>query len=281
MSKELFDRLANDFSKKVTTTYSTSFSIGISLLNKSIRSDIYAIYAFVRFADEIVDTFHGYDKRCLFENFCKQTYDAIDQRISLNPVLHHFQQTVNTYRIDRELIDTFLSSMRMDLDYTNHTKETYEKYIVGSAEVVGLMCLQVFVHGDKSLYQELSPYARQLGAAFQKVNFLRDIKADSQGLGRQYFPEWQTSEVFNEQIKAKVLAEIKQDFKIAREGICQLPVCCKTGVYAAYVYYKALLIKINQTPSNRLMETRIRVSNFSKLVLLFYAGLRVKFNQVR
>lgn len=281
MSKVLFDRVANEFSKKVTTTYSTSFSIGISLLHESIRDDIYAIYAFVRFADEIVDTFHDYDKNKLLENFSAQTYEAIDQGISLNPVLHRFQQTVNAFQIDHELIDSFLFSMKMDLDQTSHTKESYEKYIVGSAEVVGLMCLQVFVKGDKELYHQLTPFARRLGAAFQKVNFLRDIKADSMGLGRQYFPEWQVGIPFDEKIKAQVLQDIKEDFKIAREGICKLPTCCKAGVYAAYVYYKALLLKIAQTPSTRLMEARIRINNATKFLLLCYAGVRVRLNQVR
>jgi 15-cis-phytoene synthase len=281
MSKKLFDQVAKEFSKKVTTTYSTSFSIGISLLNQEIRDDIYAIYAFVRFADEIVDTFHYYDKRSLLEDFCRQTYVAINQKISLNPVLHQFQQTVNHYQIDPELIEAFLSSMKMDLDFAYHTKSTYEKYIVGSAEVVGLMCLKVFVQGDQLLYCSLTPYARRLGAAFQKVNFLRDIKADATGLGRQYFPEWKEGQPFDEIIKLQVLHGIQEDFKIAREGICKLPDCCKTGVYAAYVYYKALLLKIGNTPSSRLMEARIRVDNFSKFLLLFYAGVRVKLNYVR
>ncbi|MEP7322470.1 MAG: phytoene/squalene synthase family protein [Saprospiraceae bacterium] len=277
----LFDRVAKDFSKKVTTTYSTSFSIGISLLDQGIRDDIYAIYAFVRFADEIVDTFHFYDKRSLLEDFCKQTYMAVSQKISMNPVLHQFQQTVNKYQIDSELIDAFLNSMKMDLDFACHSQSSYEEYIVGSAEVVGLMCLKVFVQGDQSLYCSLTPYARRLGAAFQKVNFLRDIKADAMGLGRQYFPTWKEGEPFDEIIKQQVLYDIREDFKIAREGICKLPIGCKVGVYAAYVYYKALLLKIGNTPSSQLMEARIRVDNFSKLLLLCYAGVRVKLNYVR
>ncbi len=281
MSLELFDRLTAGFSKKVTITYSTSFSIGIALLSKSIRQDIYAIYAYVRFADEIVDTFHDFDKKKLLDDFVRQTYCAIDQQISLNPVLHQFQHTVNAYEIDRDLIDSFLYSMRMDLEQKDYNQQSYEQYIVGSAEVVGLMCLHVFVKGDKKLYNELSPYARRLGAAFQKVNFLRDLKADTDGLGRRYFPDWQVGVAFNEEIKRKILTEIKEDFTVARVGICKLPDCCKSGVYAAYVYYKALLLKIGYTPSNRLINTRIRINNGLKILLLFYAEMRVKLKQIQ
>ena len=281
MSKKMFDRLGAAFSRKVTKSYSTSFSIGIALLHKSIRADIYSIYAYVRFADEIVDTFHDYDKKALLEDFIKQTYQAIDQKISLNPVLNQFQHTVNRYRIDHDLVEAFLQSMCMDLDCNQHDRASYEKYIVGSAEVVGLMCLQVFCKGDKTEYMQLAPYARRLGAAFQKVNFLRDLQADKEGLGRNYFPQWQDGQPFDDEIKKNILAEIKEDFKSARVGICMLPSCCKSGVYAAYVYYKALLLKIGQTPSNKLMNSRIRINNALKLLLLFYAGLKVKLNQVQ
>lgn len=281
MKNELFDRVTQACSKKVTTAYSTSFSIGISLLDKSVRQDIYAIYAFVRFADEIVDTFHEFNKEVLLQNFICQTYEAITQRISLNPILHQFQRTVNTRNIDPTLIESFLTSMKMDLHQKCHDRKSYEKYIVGSAEAVGLMCLQVFCNGDALLYSKLAPKASKLGAAFQKVNFLRDIQADKEGLGRTYFPDWKQNEDFTDDLKAELLSEIKADFAQAREGICGLPSNCKTGVYAAYVYYKALLIKIARTPSKQLTTSRIRINNFSKLVLLCYASIRVRLKGVQ
>lgn len=281
MNYQIFERVTRECSKQVTTAYSTSFSIGISLLHKSVRQDIYAIYAYVRFADEIVDTFHDFDKTKLLEDFILQTHEAIRQGISLNPILHQFQKTVNTCRIDGKLIDSFLNSMIMDLDKKDHTRESYDHYIMGSAEAVGLMCLQVFCRGDQGLYSRLAPYACKLGAAFQKINFLRDIQADTEGLGRNYFPHWRNQEDFSEEIKGKLLEEIREDFKYARIGIIKLPDCCKTGVYAAYVYYKGLLLKIARTPSKKLSRSRIRINNFSKLVLLFYAGLRVKMNGLR
>jgi 15-cis-phytoene synthase len=280
MSLQLFNDITQDFSKKVTRSYSTSFSLGISLLSKEIQKDIYAVYAYVRLADEIVDTFHDYNKEALLDDFITQTYKAIDEKISLNPVLHQFQITINNYQIDKNLIDTFLSSMRMDLNLTTCTRESYEQYIVGSAEVVGLICLQIFLQGDKNKYEELSPYARRLGAAFQKINFLRDLKADSAGLGRRYFPQWKQDSAFDENIKAEILNEIKEDFKIARQGICMLPANSKLGVYAAYVYYKALLLKINRTSSEKLINTRIRISNYTKLALLLFASMRIKLKQV-
>lgn len=278
MNYQLYEKVTRECSRKVTTAYSTSFSIGISLLNKSIRSDIYAIYAYVRLADEIVDTFHDFDKAVLLENFIVQTREALCQKISLNPILHQFQRTVNTYGIDQQLIDSFLNSMRMDLDQKEHSRESYERYIVGSAEAVGLMCLQVFCKGDRALYDRLAPSACRLGAAFQKVNFLRDIQADTEELGRNYFPHWPADGQFTEDTKIRLIQEIRQDFKSAREGICRLPDDCKTGVYAAYVYYKALLIKIARTPSKKLARSRIRINNLTKLALLFYAGLRVKLS---
>ncbi|MDZ4708341.1 MAG: phytoene/squalene synthase family protein [Saprospiraceae bacterium] len=281
MNYQTFERVTQECSRQVTTAYSTSFSIGISLLNKSVRNDIYAIYAYVRFADEIVDTFHDFDKAGLLNNFIVQTYDAISQGISLNPILHQFQKAVNAYQIDKKLLESFLNSMIMDLEKKDHTRESYEHYIVGSAEAVGLMCLQVFCKGDLALYNQLAPFASRLGAAFQKVNFLRDIRADTEGLGRYYFPHWQSKEDFSEEVKGKLLDEIRQDFKYAREGISRLPDCCKTGVYAAYVYYKALLIKIARTPSKKLACSRVRINNITKLALLFYAGIRVKLSGLR
>lgn len=280
MSLQLYHHITQGFSKTVTKSYSTSFSLGISLLSKDIRKDIYAIYAYVRFADEIVDTFHDYDKEALLNDFIAQTYKALHDKISLNPVLHQFQLTINTYQVEKQLIDAFLQSMRMDLSLTSCTRESYEKYIVGSAEVVGLMCLQVFLKGDKNKYEELSPYARRLGAAFQKINFLRDIKADSIGLGRRYFPQWNQDRAFDEDIKSEIVSEIKEDFKVARIGICKLPSNSKLGVYAAYVYYKALLIKINRTSSEKLIHSRIRISNYTKLALLLFASMRIKLKQV-
>jgi 15-cis-phytoene synthase len=281
MSLRLYQQVSEECSKRLTKAYSTSFSIGISLLHGSIRQDIYSIYGFVRLADEIVDTFHSYDKAALLEDFIRQTYEAIDRGISTNLVLQSFQHTVNTYQIDRALIEAFIKSMRMDLDATSYTRSAYEEYIVGSAEVVGLMCLQVFLQGNRKEYERLAPFARRLGAAFQKINFLRDLKMDSQGLGRQYFPQWQKDIPFTDDLKQEILQEIKIDFAEARKGICQLPSNCKTGVYAAYVYYKALLIKIEHTPSNTLLQSRIRISNALKVMLLFYAGINVKMNRVR
>ncbi len=280
MSLQLFNNITQDFSKKVTKSYSTSFSLGISLLSKDIQKDIYAVYAYVRFADEIVDTFHEYDKEALLNDFIVQTYKALNEKISLNPVLHQFQITINNYQIDKNLIDTFLSSMRMDLNLTTCTREAYEEYIIGSAEVVGLICLQIFLKGDKKRYADLSPYARRLGAAFQKINFLRDLQADYSGLGRRYFPQWKPDSAFDENIKSEILDEIKEDFKIARQGICKLPSNSKLGVYAAYVYYKALLLKIIRTPSEKLMNTRIRINNYTKLALLIFASMRIKLKQV-
>ncbi len=281
MSVNLYDHITQRFSKRLTQAYSTSFSMGIFLLSNDIKADIYAVYAYVRIADEIVDTFHDYDKATLLDEFILQTYQAIDRKISVNPVLHQFQKTINKYDVDKSLIDAFLKSMKMDLEFNIYSRKAYEEYIVGSAEVVGLMCLQIFLKGDKVKYNELAPYARKLGAAFQKINFLRDLKADSIGLGRRYFPQWQCNDTFDERVKTEILEEIRSDFKIAREGICMLPSCCKFGVYAAYVYYKALLIKISRTPSSRILETRIRINNFIKLLLLFYAGIRIKLNQVK
>lgn len=281
MSRELFDQVSQSCSKLVTQAYSTSFSIGIRLLHPTVRPHIYAIYGFVRLADEIVDSFHDFDKRELLDQFVLQTEEALEKKISLNPILHQFQRTVNTYDIDRKLIDAFLHSMKMDLDKKNHSRESYEEYILGSAEVVGLMCLQVFCEGDKILYSRLAPHAQRLGAAFQKVNFLRDIQADQTGLGRHYFPHWEEGQAFSEEIKAQIITEIKNDFKAGREGIVQLPRSCKTGVYAAYVYYRALLIRIAQTPSSRLVQSRIRINNGLKLLLLLYAGFRIKWQGLK
>ena len=277
----LFHKMSRDCSKIMAAQYSTSFNHAIQLLRPSIRPHIFSIYGFVRLADEIVDSFHQINKQDLLQQCKLQTFQAIDTGLSLNPILNSFQLTVNEFKIDTGLITCFFDSMQTDLHQHSYDKEGYHKYIYGSAEVVGLMCLTVFCEGNNDLFDQLKPGACALGAAFQKVNFLRDLQADKEGLGRNYFPQWQDGQPFDDEIKKNILAEIKEDFKSARVGICMLPSCCKSGVYAAYVYYKALLLKIGQTPSNKLMNSRIRINNALKLLLLFYAGLKVKLNQVQ
>ncbi len=271
--KEIFDAVSIEASRNTTKTYSTSFSLGIRFLNVEIRNPIYAIYGYVRFADEIVDTFHDYDKRYLLEKFRADTYEAIAQGISLNPILNSFQWAVNKYRIPHELIDTFLDSMEMDLGDREYDRESYETYILGSAEVVGLMCLKVFVYGDEEAYLKLKPNAMKLGAAFQKINFLRDMDADVNGLGRIYFPHVNLCELCD-QTKADIEKEIQQDFASGFEGIRQLPKSSRFGVYVAYVYYSRLLKKIQKVPANRVLQERIRIPNKRKLTL--FVGSYVK-----
>ena len=263
---ELFHDSSFVCSRKVTEMYSTSFTLGIKALNPDFRDAIFGIYGFVRFADEIVDTFHQYDKQMLLNRFREDTYRAIEEGISLNPILHAFQLTVHKYQIERKLIDAFLHSMEMDLSFTNYKQEHYEEYIYGSAEVVGLMCLRVFCDGDNATYDKLVPSARSLGAAFQKVNFLRDLRDDFQDKGRVYFPNV-NFENFCQEEKLQIEAEIAADFKAAYEGIIQLPKKSRFGVYLAYTYYLKLFQKIKTTPAEKVMETRIRVSNGRKLVL--------------
>lgn len=265
--KHLFDHVSFATSKLTTRRYSTSFSLGIYCLNRSIHTSIYNIYGFVRFADEIVDSFHGYDKATLLKEFREDTYKAIERGISLNPILNSFQEVVNRYRIDHELIDCFLDSMEMDLHQQTHSTESYKTYILGSAEVVGLMCLKVFTNGDEELYQKLKPAAMKLGSAFQKINFLRDIKEDYNTLGRTYFPDVNMAQL-TQADKLIIERDIEQDFKEALEGIKQLPVTSRFGVYVAYVYYYALFTKIKGIPSRRIMMERIRISNYQKLGLL-------------
>lgn len=265
--KYLFDHVSYASSKLTTRTYSTSFSLGIYCLNKSIHTPIYNIYGFVRFADEIVDSFHGYDKSVLLNEFRDETYKAIDRGISLNPILNSFQDVVNRYKIDRELIDCFLNSMEMDLNQQFHSDDSYKTYILGSAEVVGLMCLKVFTEGDENLYQQLKPAAMKLGSAFQKINFLRDIKDDFGTLGRTYFPNVNINRL-TQKDKENIEQDIEQDFKEALEGIKQLPASSRFGVYVAYVYYYALFRKIKGVPSYKIMMERIRIPNHQKLVLL-------------
>ncbi|CDN73523.1 phytoene synthase [Elizabethkingia anophelis] len=273
--KKLFDELSYEVSKCTTRKYSTSFSLGILALKPSIRSAIYAIYGYVRLADEIVDSFHDYDKEKLLSKLKKETYNAIEEGISLNPILQAFQQTVHDYRIDRELIDTFLHSMEMDLQKIDFDSKLYNEYIYGSAEVVGLMCLQVFTEGNKEKFEELKPYAMKLGSAFQKINFLRDLKDDYQILGRTYFPDINMS-VFDNSVKFKIEDEIETEFKQALIGIKKLPGSSMFGVYLAYRYYLSLFYKIKKTSSQRIMQNRIRIANSQKLLLACESYIRYK-----
>ncbi|AVF48351.1 MULTISPECIES: phytoene/squalene synthase family protein [Elizabethkingia] len=273
--KKLFDELSYEVSKCTTRKYSTSFSLGILALKPSIRSAIYAIYGYVRLADEIVDSFHDYNKEKLLSRLKKETYNAIEEGISLNPILQAFQQTVHDYRIDRELIDTFLHSMEMDLQKIDFDSKLYNEYIYGSAEVVGLMCLQVFTEGNKEKFEELKPYAMKLGSAFQKINFLRDLKDDYQILGRTYFPGINMS-VFDNSVKFKIEGEIETEFKEALIGIKKLPGSSMFGVYLAYRYYLSLFYKIKKTSSQRIMQNRIRIANSQKLLLACESYIRYK-----
>ncbi|HFK5586357.1 TPA: phytoene/squalene synthase family protein [Elizabethkingia anophelis] len=273
--KKLFDELSYEVSKCTTRKYSTSFSLGILALKPSIRSAIYAIYGYVRLADEIVDSFHDYNKEKLLSRLKKETYNAIEEGISLNPILQAFQQTVHDYRIDRELIDTFLHSMEMDLQKIDFDSKLYNEYIYGSAEVVGLMCLQVFTEGNKEKFEELKPYAMKLGSAFQKINFLRDLKDDYQILGRTYFPSINMS-VFDNSVKFKIEDEIETEFKQALIGIKKLPGSSMFGVYLAYRYYLSLFYKIKKTSSQRIMQNRIRIANSQKLLLACESYIRYK-----
>lgn len=265
--KHLFDNVSHAASKLTTRTYSTSFSLGIYCLNRSIHTPIYNIYGFVRFADEIVDSFHGYDKSILLQEFRAETCKAIERGISLNPILNSFQEVVRRYNIDQELIDCFLDSMQMDLSRQFHSEDSYKNYILGSAEVVGLMCLKVFTNGNQALYDQLKPAAMRLGSAFQKINFLRDIREDYQTLGRTYFPGVNIAHLSKED-KQAIEKDIEADFKAALEGIKQLPRTARFGVYVAYVYYYALFTKIKGVPSRRIMMERIRISNYEKVGLL-------------
>ncbi|WP_426478425.1 phytoene/squalene synthase family protein [Chryseobacterium sp. CBSDS_008] len=273
--KKLFDDLSYDVSKHTTKKYSTSFSLGILALKPSIRPAIYAIYGYVRLADEIVDSFHGYDKERLLKRLKKETYHALEEGISLNPILHSFQETVRRYDIDVPLINQFLHSMEMDLHKIDYNSELYNEYIYGSAEVVGLMCLQIFTGGDKQQFEELKPFAMKLGSAFQKVNFLRDLKDDYQILGRTYFPSLNMS-VFDNSVKAQIEKEIEEEFKEALKGIRKLPGSSMFGVYLAYKYYLSLFEKIKKTSSNHILQKRIRIANSQKLLVAFKSYIRYK-----
>lgn len=271
---ELFNQTTLQCSKIITEHYSTSFTLGIRTLDRKFHLPIYAIYGFVRYADEIVDTFHDFDKKSLLDRFRRDTYQAIEEKISLNPVLHSFQLVVNQYHIERELIDAFLHSMEMDLEEREYTEDGYQEYIYGSAEVVGLMCLRVFCEGDLPQYHHLREGARRLGAAFQKVNFLRDLKSDFQDRGRVYFPGVDFKK-FDPASKKEIEADIQADFDAAYQAILQLPVGARQGVYLAYVYYQTLFNKIKRLPAARIQEERIRVPDGRKLALL--AQTYVKF----
>lgn len=273
----LFRDVCYECSKLVTNRYSTSFSMGIRVFEKRFRAPIYAIYGFVRFADEIVDTFHQFEKATLLNRFKNDTYTAIEEGISLNPILHSFQEVVNEYNIDHELIEAFLKSMEMDLHYSTYGDHLYEEYIYGSAEVVGLMCLKVFCEGNEEVYRKLLPSARSLGSAFQKINFLRDMKSDFDDRGRVYFPGVNFA-AFSEKDKKEIEADIKKDFDHAYEGVIQLPKGARFGVYLAYIYYINLFNKIKSAPASRVVNERIRVPNRRKFYLLFSSALRNSLN---
>ena len=275
--KDLFDKVSLKSSKMVTNAYSTSFSLGIKFLSNRFHDPIYSVYGFVRFADEIVDSFHDFNKKELLADFRKQTYAAIEQKISLNPILNSFQNAVNQYKIPIELIDTFLDSMEMDLENIEYDRSAYEKYILGSAEVVGLMCLKVFLEGDEETYLKLKPEAMALGSAFQKINFLRDLNADYDKLGRTYFPGVDLKK-FNDETKRQIEEEIEEDFYQGYLGIKKLPKSARFGVYVAYVYYYSLFSKIKSTPSSAILQQRIRIPNNQKFALLFKSYIKHSFN---
>lgn len=277
--KLLFDRASYRCSKVITNAYSTSFSLAIKFLHKDFIDPIHGIYGFVRLSDEIVDSFHDFPKQELLERFKAETYRAIDEKISLNPILNSFQFVVNEYGIERAQIDKFLASMEMDLHKEDYTHEKYEEYILGSAEVVGLMCLKVFTEGNAELYASLTPSAMKLGSAFQKINFLRDLKADYNILGRSYFPGIDVSRL-DDETKRAIEADIKADFDAGYEGIVKLPKKARFGVYLAYIYYSALFKKISNVPSSRILEERISISKPQKASLLVGSYVRHSFNLI-
>lgn len=275
--KALFDEVSQKTSKLVTRQYSTSFSMGIRFLNADFQDPIYSIYGFVRLADEIVDSFHEYDKPVLLEEFKNDTKLSIQRGISLNPVLNSFQKVVRDFNIDQALIDAFLKSMTMDLEKKQYTEESYKEYILGSAEVVGLMCLRVFTERNNALYEELKPFAMALGSAFQKINFLRDLNADYNGLGRMYFPNVDLSQL-DEKVKKEIEADIKVDFDAGLNGIKKLPKKARLGVYVAYIYYRTLFNKICRVQPKHILETRVRIPNPQKVLLFAGSYLRNSLN---
>jgi phytoene synthase len=275
--KALFDEYCTEASIAVTKKYSTSFYKGVSFLDKKIRNDVHAVYGFVRFADEIVDSFHGFEKETLLKEFKAETYRAIERKISLNPILNSFQKSVNDYQIDHELIEAFFHSMEMDLNPVEYDQSKYKEYIFGSAEVVGLMCLKIFVYGSQEEYDKLKPYAMKLGSAFQKINFLRDLKDDIGDLGRLYFPHIGDGGIQPED-KLEIELEIEKEFQEAYQGIKMLPKSSRLGVYVSYVYYTKLLAKIKEKTIKELMNKRIRISDEKKLMLLFGSYVRNSVN---
>ncbi len=275
--KKIFDNYSNLASEHVTKTYSTSFYAGVRFLDSKIRNDIHAIYGLVRFADEIVDSFHGYNKEVLLDDFKKDTFKAIEEGVSLNPILNSFQHTIRKYDIDLALVSKFFESMEMDLNPVEYNQELYKKYINGSAEVVGLMCLKVFVYGDQKEYERLKCYAMKLGSAFQKINFLRDISHDLNDLGRNYFPDNHDAMLTYEN-KKEIEREIEIEFREAYKGIVQLPKSSRFGVYVSYIYYLKLLRRIKRKSIKELMTSRIRVSNNHKIFLFFKSYLRNSLN---
>lgn len=277
--KAIFDTVSLKSSKMVTNSYSTSFSLGIKFLSKRFHDPIYSIYGFVRFADEIVDSFHDYDKKYLLDKFTADTWEAIEQGISLNPILNSFQQVVRKYDVDPYLISTFLKSMEMDLSKDAYDQKGYEDYILGSAEVVGLMCLKVFTDGNVEQYEKLKSYAMKLGSAFQKINFLRDLNADYEHLGRTYFPGVEMDE-FNEKVKKDIEADVEKDFAEGYLGILKLPKDARFGVYVAYVYYYALFNKIKNTPAKEVLTSRIRIPNERKYALFVSSYVKHSFNLI-
>ena len=277
--KSLYDKVSYDLSESLTKSYSTSFSIGIRFLDKELRAPIYAIYGFVRLADEIVDTFHDYDKEKLFRRFQESLDLALEDRISVNPILNSFQEVVHKFNIDREWIDTFMGSMEMDLEQKEYDPKEFKKYVLGSAEVVGLMCLHVFVNGDKQKFEELKPMGMKLGAAYQKINFLRDLNADFEGMGRTYFPCIDLSN-FTEEDKKFIEKEIESDFKTGLEGIKKLPKASRMGVYLSYIYFYKLFKKIRRLPAEEVRKRRIRISDLRKYFLLMNTYFMFKLGKV-
>jgi len=275
MSIKLFDETSIAMSRRLALNYSTSFSLGIRLLSKECRWAIFSIYGLVRVADEIVDTFHGYNKEQMLMDFKSQTYRAMEEGISTNPVLHAFQLAANQYGVGKELIEPFFNSMEEDLDTSSHNAQSYSEYIYGSAEVVGLMCLKVFCNGNEEQYNHLVPFARSLGAAFQKVNFLRDIRSDVEERGRVYFPGVDFNQ-FSDSDKYEIIHDVKNDFAHAYQGIVQLPVGCRLGVYTAYIYYLKLLEKIERTTAVDILESRVRIPNTQKIALLAQSFVKEK-----
>jgi phytoene/squalene synthetase len=275
MSIKLFDETSIAMSRRLALNYSTSFSLGIRLLSKECRWAIFSIYGLVRVADEIVDTFHGYNKEQLLMDFKSQTYQAMEEGISTNPVLHAFQLAANQYGVGKELIEPFFNSMEEDLDTSSHNAQSYSEYIYGSAEVVGLMCLKVFCNGNEEQYNHLVPFARSLGAAFQKVNFLRDIRSDVEERGRVYFPGVDFNQ-FTDSDKYAIIQDVKNDIAHAYQGIVQLPVGCRLGVYTAYIYYLKLLEKIERTTAVDILESRVRIPNTQKIALLAQSFVKEK-----